>query len=62
MRKIRIIWFWIVAFNIIVWNVLRGKEWHMVMVDYEVGEENGVPVRRRMRAWKRCGSLDIERW
>lgn len=60
MKKVRIIWFWIVAFFMIIKQVLKGNSWHVIMVDIDKGEnENGKPVRVVMRAMKRCDRFEI---
>ena len=59
-NKIKELWFWIVAFSIIIWQVLKGNTWHMVHVDIELGQnEDGSPIRDRLIAMKRTGRLDV---
>ena len=60
MRKVRVLYFWVVAFSCIAWNVLKGNEWSMVYVDLHCGDNaNGSPIRKQLIAKKSFGSLDI---
>lgn len=58
--KLRIIWFWLVAFSVIAWNTLKGNEWNMVYVDFHLGDDKlGRPIRKQLIAKRRIGGFDI---
>ena len=61
MNKIRIIWFWIVAFSVIIWNVIKGNQWNLVYVDFHFGDDfkTGKTIRKQLIAKKTTDSLDI---
>ena len=56
MEKLRIIKFWVTAFSLIIWNVLKGKQWNMVYVDFDNGEGKD---RAQYIARRAYGSYDI---
>jgi len=56
------LWFWIVAFFVLVKHTLRGNNWHMIYVDFEAGKDaEGKVKRERLIAMKRLGQLVVER-
>lgn len=60
MYKLKIIWFFIVAFSVIIWNIIKGNEWHMGYFDFHYGnDKKGRPIRKQLIAKKRCGGFDI---
>ena len=54
-QTLKIIKFWIIAFSLIMWNVLRGRQWNMVYVDFDFGGQK----RKQYIAKRSCGSYDI---
>ena len=60
MRKLQVIWFFVVAFAVIIWNVIKGHEWHMAYFDFHLGDDDkGRPIRKQLIAKKRCESFEI---
>ena len=60
MRKLRIIWFWIVAFSVIVWNTLKGNEWNLVYVNFHCGDStDGTPIRKQLIAKKTISGFEV---
>jgi len=60
MNKLKVIWFFTVSFIIIIWNVIKGNEWHMGYFDFHYGDdENGTPIRKQLIAMKQHGSFNI---
>lgn len=59
-HKFKIIWFWIVAFSVIIWNSIKGNEWHMMYANFHLGnDENGNPIRRQLIAKRGIESFDV---
>lgn len=59
-KKFRIIWFWLVAFRILLWNTLKGNDWHFIMVDLHLGDESdGRPIRKKLIAKRSVHGFDI---
>jgi len=60
MKTLKMVWFWVVAFSVIVWNTLKGNTWHMVYVDFHFGDyPDGRPIRKQLIAKQHVGSLRI---
>ena len=60
MRKLRLIWFWCVAFIVIIWNILKGNKWHMIYIDFHFGnKEDGSTIRKQLIAKQGVNSCDI---
>jgi hypothetical protein len=60
MRRLKIAWFWAVAFSVLVWNILKGNTWHMIYVDFHLGDyPDGRPIRKQLIAKRRVGGFDI---
>ena len=67
MRVFKMLKFWCVAFAVAIYHTLRNRNWHMIMIDFEVGEKmidfEGEPfprpLRKQLIARRSCNSLDI---
>lgn len=60
MQKLRMVWFWIVAFSVIIWQTLKGNTWHSVRVDFHLGDnEYGNPERKQIIARRKVHGLDL---
>jgi len=60
MQRLKVIWFFIVSFSVIIWNVSKGNEWHMGFFDFHYGDDkNGMPIRKQLIVKKRCGGFDV---
>ena len=58
--KIRMVWFCTVAFSVMLWNTINGREWHMIYADFHVGDdEDGRPRRKQLIARRTCGGAEI---
>ena len=59
--------FWVVAFAVAIWHTLRNRNWHRIMIDFEVGEElvevDGEmiprPIRKQLIAKRSLERYDI---
>ena len=50
-RNIKLIWFFVVSFTVIIWNILIGHDWHVLYCDFHVGDdERGLPLRKQLIA------------
>lgn len=59
-QRLRMVWFWIVAFRIIIWNTLKGNSWHLIQGDFHLGDsEDGSPIRKNLIAKRSCNGLEI---
>ena len=61
MQKLKIIKFWCIAFGVIIWNTLKGNNWHMLYADFHYGDDKitGQPIRKRLIARRSMSSYDI---
>ncbi len=56
----KIIKFWCVAFAVIMWNVIRKRYWHMIFVDFHLGDTaEGHPIRKQLIARRRCEGFEL---
>ena len=57
---LRMIWFWIVSFSVIIYNTIKGNEWNMVYVDFHLGDESsGRPIRKQLIAKRSVDGFGI---
>jgi hypothetical protein len=63
MRKLKILYFWIIAFCYILWySLIKNKTWHMIIYDFHIGDtKEGFPIRERWIAKQSVDSFDIYR-
>lgn len=62
MQKLKMVKFWIVAFTYIIYHTIKNRNWHMVMADFEIGEDDsGSTKRKQLIADKRCKRMSL-RW
>lgn len=60
MQKLKIVWFWMVAFTIIIKETLKGNDWHMVYVDFHYGDKpDGRPIRKQLIAKRTVSGFNI---
>lgn len=60
LTRFKVFKFWIIAFSVIMWNVLKGNHWNMAYIDFHLGDDtNGNPIRKQLVARRSCNSLDI---
>lgn len=52
--------FWVVAFAVIIYQVVKGNDWHMVYVNFHCGDYgNGRPIRKQLIAKRSVKGLDM---
>ena len=60
MNKLRVLRFWIIAFSVLIFNTLKGNNWHMIFADFHFGDnERGIPIRKRLIAQQHYRTLDV---
>ncbi len=59
MEKLRIIKFWCIAFVVIIWNTLKGNHWHMIYVDFQLGEWGNKTIRKQLIAKRTVKGFNI---
>jgi len=62
MNRLKAIWFWIVAFSVIIWNTMKNNHWHLIMVDFHLGDDPMFlnPIRKRLIARRYCDKFILE--
>ena len=59
-NRCKILWFWLIAFRIVVWQTIKGNDWQMLMVDFQYGDDaKGRPIRRQLIAKKHADGFHI---
>lgn len=58
-NKFRIMWFWCVAFGVIIWNTIRGRHWHSIRVDFHWKDDGDKTIRKQLIARRSTQGLDI---
>ena len=57
-QLITMIRFWIISFSVIIYNCIKGNEWHMIYADFHFGDDDsGRPIRKQLIAKRKCGEL-----
>ncbi len=60
-NKLTMIKFWMIAFLYIIWNVHKNNKWHMIYVDFHLGDKpDGRPIRRQLIARKNSDGLSLD--
>ena len=60
MIKFKLLKFWIIAFITIIYQTIKGNEWHMIYVDFHYGDdEKGRPIRKQLIARRTSSGLDL---
>jgi len=52
MEKLSIIKFWIVAFSVIIYQCVKGNDWHSVSVYIHTGDNENGPITKNYSAMK----------
>lgn len=58
--KLKVLWFWVVSFYMIISQSMKGNEWHFVYADFHCGDdEKGFPIRKRLTARRTVSGLTL---
>ena len=60
MQRLKIVWFWVVAFSVIIRETLKSNDWHMVYVDFHLGDKpDGRPIRKQLIAKRTAYGFNV---